>query len=100
MDRYEKPMLWLCQEAGNGESDAMAITGGEDVYHAQIADSNGRWVQALNPSRGTECMNVWTSDQGFSPEARFTWNLEETLEIARWYLERGTPLPEIHWSSP
>jgi hypothetical protein len=97
MDRYEKPILWLCQRVGIGDSDALAVTGGEGAYHLQIADENSDWLQAVNPARSSEQVELWTSDQGFAPEARFTWDLNQTLEIVRWYFEHGTAHPEITW---
>jgi hypothetical protein len=97
MDRYEKPILWLCQTAGVGDSNAMAINGGQDVYHIQIADSNFEWSFAVNPLNSSDEVEVWTSDQGFTTQARFTWNLEQALEIVRWYFVNGTPLSSVLW---
>jgi hypothetical protein len=97
MDRYEKPILWLCQTAGIGDSNAMAICGGQDVYHIQIADSDCDWSFAVNPVISSDEIEVWTSDQGFTTQARFTWNLEQALEIVRWYFEHGTPLSSVVW---
>jgi hypothetical protein len=97
MDNYEKPILWLCLEAGNGESDSMAVTGGNGVYHVQVVDSTFKWVQAMNPEGSSETVHVWTSDQGFETEAKFTWDLEKTLEMVRWYFEHGEPHPDFVW---
>jgi hypothetical protein len=97
MEKYEKPILWLCLEAGNGESDSMAINGGNGVYHVQIADSDFNWIQAINPEGSSEMVQVWTSDQGFETEAKFTWDLEKTLEMVRWYFEHGKAHPNFLW---
>jgi hypothetical protein len=97
MDTYEKPILWLCLEAGNGESDSMVINGGNGVYHVQIVDSTFNWVQATNPEGSSELVQVWTSDQGFETEAKFTWDLEKTLEMVRWYFEHGEAHPGFVW---
>ena len=63
MDRFEKPILWLCQEVGNGESNAMAINGGQDVYHVQIATSDDEWLFWVSDSNSSEEVEVWTSDR-------------------------------------
>jgi hypothetical protein len=97
MDKYEKPILWLCLEAGNGESDSMAINGGDGVYHVQIVDSDLEWWTATNPEGSSETVQVWTSDQGFETEAKFTWGLENTLKMVRWYFEHGGAHPDIVW---
>jgi hypothetical protein len=51
--------------------------------------TNGDWVHAVNAERGTEAVEVWTSDQGFSTQARFTWPFESVLRLARAYFEEG-----------
>jgi hypothetical protein len=97
MDNFEKPILWLCLEAGNGERDAMAINGGNGVYHVQIVDSDFNWTHATNVEGSSEMVQVWTSDQGFETEAKFTWGLENMLEMVRWYFEHGEPHPNFVW---
>jgi hypothetical protein len=97
MDKYEKPILRLCLEAGNGERDSMAINGGNGVYHVQIVDSDLEWWTATNAEGSSEFVQVWTSDQGFETEAKFTWDLENTIRIAHWYFEYGEPHPIFVW---
>ena len=97
MDSFEKPMLWLLRDAEVLDGDLLCVTGGQDVYHVQIAVPIGNWLQAVNPERSDEYIDVWTSDQGFSTQARFTWTLEPTLKMVRWYFEHGTPHPEYLW---
>ena len=97
MDNFEKPMLWLCLEAGKTESNTMAINGGNGIYHVQIVDSDFNWVQATNPRGSDAIVPVWTSDQGFETEAKFTWGLEDTLEMMRWYFEHEKAHPNFAW---
>ena len=63
MDRFEKPILWLCQEVANGELNAVAINGGQDVYHVQIASSDGEWLFWVSDSNSSEEVEVLTSDR-------------------------------------
>jgi hypothetical protein len=95
MDKYEKPILWLYLEAG--ECNSMAINGGNGVHDVQIVDSDFNWFQATNPYGSSEIVAVWTSDQGFETEAKFTWGLEDTLEMVRWYFEHHQRHPNFVW---
>jgi hypothetical protein len=96
MDPFGQPIVFLQQRPGDSESDCMAINGGADTFHVQVA-RDGDWAQAVNAERGTEEVEVWTSDQGFTTEARFTWSLDSTLKLARRYFEDGVLDPGIPW---
>ena len=97
MDNFEKPILCLCLEANVGDHDAMAVHGGNGVYHVQVVDSDCNWVQATNPKGPSEIVQVWTSDQGFETEAKFTWNLSDALEMMRWYFDHHEAHPNFVW---
>ncbi len=97
MHRFDQPILWLCLNEGIGDTNAMAVTGGESVYHIQIADEDGYWIQAVNPNGSSEMLDLWISDQGFSTEQRFTWNLEQTLQIVKHYFLQGEPDSGVLW---
>lgn len=97
MDRFEKPMLWLLSEVDNTETHCMAVTGGDGLYHVQIADEEGEWTEAVNPDGGSEVIELWTSDQGLSVERRFTWDLEQTLKIVYVYWSQEQPSPDVKW---
>jgi hypothetical protein len=98
MDRFGQPTVFLQCRPGNTESDCMILSGGADALHVE-ADTNGDWVQAVNAERGTEEVEVWTSDQGFSTQARFTWPFESVLRLAHAYFEQGILDPGIPWRS-
>jgi hypothetical protein len=97
MDKYEKPILWLCVKVGSGEHEAMVIFGGNDVYLVKTIDSDLYWRSAINPEGSSEIIPFWTSDQGFETEAKFTWDLKDTLEMVRWYFEHGEAHPNFIW---
>jgi hypothetical protein len=97
MHRFEKPMLWLLQDPDVPDGDLLCVTGGQDMYHVQIATPTGNWVQAINPEGSDKYVDVWTSDQGFSTQTRFTWRLEPILELVRWYFDHGVGHPKYQW---
>jgi hypothetical protein len=97
MDRFTKPLLCLCLYEGDGESDCMMINGGDGVYHLQIANSEFEWCSAVDPNGPIDIVKVWTSDQGFEAEAKFTWDLLSAQKIVRWYFDNGEPHPDFAW---
>ena len=98
MDRYTKPLIFLMTAEDDTESDCMAITGGGDFCHLQISDSDGRWQEAVNPGRGSREIEVWTSDQGFTTEERYTWSIEDAIRIAKFFWDEERPSPDVEWS--
>ena len=69
MHSYDKPMLDLYQNEDEPGADMMTVTGGNDVYHVQIADHEFRWCQAYDPEGPDQVIDVWLSDQGFGGNA-------------------------------
>jgi len=98
MDRYEKPIIAILTSEENTETDCMMITGGDGIYHLQIADEDGNWQEAVNPRGGNAKVDVWTSDQGFETEKRFTWDTEDALRISKHYWEEQKPSPDVKWN--
>ncbi len=45
-----------------------------------------------------EIINVWTSDQGFSCEQRFTWPLTTAKQIIKHYFDTGELHPDFEWT--
>ncbi len=97
MDRLRKPILYLLPADGDVESNCMVVTGGDGVYHLEIADPNRGWVEAVNPGGGDDEVEVWTSDQGMTTQRRLTWSADDAVRIARWYWENRTAHPEVTW---
>jgi hypothetical protein len=88
MHAYAQPSVFLQHRPGDTESDCMGLNGGADAIHVQ-GQRDEYWVQAVNVERGTEEVEVWTSDQGFVTQARFTWPLEAALRLVRKYFDEG-----------
>jgi hypothetical protein len=104
MNRHELPWVWLCKTVvdgePNGESDAMTILGGNNVFHVSIIDADGDFTEAVDTSKDDdddEIVEVWTSDQGFATLTRNTIGLTETLAIAEWYFANGDAKPGTAW---
>ena len=97
MDRHAKPIIWILTSEDNPESDCFAITGGQNVYHLQICDSEGDWKQAVNPAGGDAEVEIWTSDQGFTTQKRFTWDTGSALTIVEWYWRHQQAYPDVAW---
>jgi hypothetical protein len=96
MHPFAQPIVFLQQRQDDTESDCMAINGGAAAFHVQ-ALRQGKWLQAVNVERGTEEVEVWTSDQGFTTQARFTWSLESTLKLARKYFDEAALDDTVPW---
>lgn len=97
MEPFEKPILTLHQHIDVYESDLMMINGGNDLFHIQVADSSGSWIQAWDPAGSDEIIGIWTSDQGFACERKFTWPLKIVTQIVKYYFEYAKRHPEFQW---
>lgn len=97
MDSFEKPMLTLLQNANHPDANVMTVCGGGDLFHISIADSKGFWSQVVDPDGSDENIAVWTSDQGFDPEKKYTWPLDHTRKLVRYYYEHETQHPDYNW---
>ena len=97
MHRFEKPILWLMQDPDVPDADVLTICGGEGAYFIQVGTAESDWLTASRQDDSSEPVAIWTSDQGFTTEVRFTWALAPTLEMVRWYFEQGQPWPGVVW---
>ncbi len=81
------------------ERNLMTVLGGNDLFHVSIADTHGDYLEAVDPAKVDESdfVDVWTSDQGFSTLTCNTWNLVETLRIAKLFFDAGKPASEPMW---
>ena len=98
MEPFAKPIVFLLTSNDNTETSYMTITGGYGVYHVQIADEDGAWQAAVNPSRGSREIEVWTSDQGLTTQERFTWDTDEAVRIAKSFWQEQKPSPDVQWN--
>lgn len=97
MDSFEKPILTLMKHVDIPDGDLMMVTGGTDVLHISISNSDACWIETFDPSGSDEIVDVWTSDQGFSCEQRFTWPLATAKHIIKHYFDTGEPHPQFEW---
>jgi hypothetical protein len=97
MHPFSQPIVFLQQRPGDSESDCMGLNGGADIFHVQGL-RDGAWLQAINVERGSEEVEVWTSDQGFATQARFTWSVDSALKLARTYFEEGVLDDSVPWA--
>ncbi|KAA5534191.1 hypothetical protein FYK55_28690 [Roseiconus nitratireducens] len=97
MDNYEKPLLDLLQDKDNPGANQLSVTGGDGVFHVQIADGQMNWRQAFNPNGPHDIVQVWLSDQGFAAPRNWTWAIDDTIALVRYYYQHGTPNPDYDW---
>lgn len=97
MDNYEKPLLDLLQDKENPGANMLSVTGGNGVYHVQIADDQMRWCQACDPDGPDDVIEVWRSDQGFDAPRNWTWPIDDAVKLVRYYYVHGKPNPDYNW---
>ena len=97
MHAFEKPILTLSKFADIPDGDLMMVHGGGDRFHIQVVDAEATWFQAINPKHSEAMVDVWTSDQGFTCEERFTWPSTIAHLIIKHYFETGRPYSDIDW---
>jgi hypothetical protein len=88
MDRFSKPIIWLIKKKDQFDEDAMAINGGNGIYHVQICLADG-WHQYFDMNKSSKEIDVWTSDQGFScPEYHLIFDEDLILKIVKYYIRK------------
>jgi hypothetical protein len=97
MEPFEKPILTLQKHADISDGDLMMVNGGSGCFHVQIADNDANWFQAVDPNGSDDVVDVWTSDQGFACERKFTWPLETAIAIVQHYFQTGERHPRYQW---
>lgn len=99
MDRYFRPLLFLCKRADDHGSDVMQVEGGEGLYFIQATDDRGFWYTPCDAAGSSHQVAIWTSDQGNSVEAKYTWQLDDALAIVEYYFRKGAMLFTYDWMS-
>ena len=99
MDRHFRPLLFLCKRAGDHGNDAMQVEGGNGLYFIQATDDLGFWHTPYDTAGGSHRIAIWTSDQGNSVEARYTWQFQDTRTIVEYYFRSGGMLFTYDWKS-
>lgn len=99
MDRYCRPLMFLCQRAEDHSSDAMEVMGGDGLYFIEATDESGFWYTPFNASGGSQMVEIWTSDQGNSVEEKYIWQFDDARAIIEYYLRCGEMLSAYNWKS-
>jgi hypothetical protein len=102
LDKFRYPWVWLFigDEDEDASVDCLTVMGGQGVYWLGLTASTYDQLRLFDPNKGTEEVELWTSDQGFADEERYvTRDLDLVLRIAKHFGETGEPLPDATWES-
>jgi hypothetical protein len=102
LDRFRYPWVWLFigDNDEDGTIDCLTIMGGDGAYWVGLSAGKHSELRLFDPSKGTQEVQVWTSDQGFADqECHVTDDIDLVLRIARHFGETGEPPPEAAWEA-
>jgi hypothetical protein len=92
---HEFPIMTLIKFSDASDGELLLVTGGDDAFHIQIADSDAKWFQAVDMDGADVIVDVGTSDQGYSCEYRLTCPLETTSKIVKHFFGTGQLHPNL-----
>jgi hypothetical protein len=99
MDRHCRPLLFLCKSAGDHSRDVMEVMGGNGLYFIEATDDRGFWYTPYDAAGGSHRVEIWTSDQGHSVEAKYSWRFDDAQAVVDYYFRRGAMLSAYDWKS-
>ncbi len=102
LDKFRYPWVWLFigDEDEDASVDCLTVMGGDGIYWLGLTAGKYDQLRLLDPDKGTEEVELWTSDQGFADEERYiTRDLDLVLSAAKHFGETGEPLPDATWES-
>jgi hypothetical protein len=99
LDRFHYPFVWLFRDA-DIEEDALpefSVMGGKgEFYMDSYADGFG--YHYCDPSRGDDLIEIWESDQGYTPEKKYCCpSLDIVLRVTHYFAEHGALDPSVLW---
>lgn len=101
LDRVHYPFVWLFQNA-DADEDALPefnVMGGTGEFYMD-SYTDGSCYRYYDPSRGDGAVEIWQSDQGFTPEKTHCCSsLDTVLRATRYYCDHGALAPDIPWQS-
>jgi len=100
LDKFRYPWVWLFigDEEEDASVDCLTVMGGEGAYWLGLTAGNYEQLRLFDKDKGTEEVELWTSDQGFADmECHVTSDVDLVLRIAKYFGETGKPLPEANW---
>lgn len=76
---------------------ALNVLGGQGEYAITIYLPDNILVYVA-PSRGTELIRIWVTDQGSTQETRnLCNNMDRVISIAQHFAATGEPSPHVVW---
>jgi hypothetical protein len=100
LDRFHYPFAWLYRTADPEEGmPPFSVAGGEGEFAMDSTeDNNSAYYRYFDASRGDEMIEIWTSDQGATFEAKYCCqSLDTVLRATRYFHEHGTLDPSLIW---
>jgi len=92
--------LFIGDEDEDASVDCLTIMGGEGVYWLALTAGKYDQLRLYDPTKSSEEIQLWTSDQGFADEEKYvTYDRELVLRIAKYFGDTGEPLPEAGWEN-
>jgi hypothetical protein len=100
LDKFRYPIVWLDLKevpTEDGAGPRFDLVGGYGDYWFGVFEADKQW-RFCDPSQGDDLVPLWTSDQGFSDEARHVCHdLEQVFEAARYFCDTGERTPSSMW---
>jgi hypothetical protein len=101
LDKVEHPWISLALQENawdDPDADRIDVIGGKGDYWIGVV-KHGRQLRYYDATQGEELVPVWTSDQGFTTEAKYVCHdVERVLKAAKCFCETGEPEPTIRWA--
>lgn len=98
LDRFHYPWVWLRLTEEETDCDYLTVMGGEGAYWIALTSGEHDQLRLFDPEKSGREVELWTSDQGFSDhEFHVAYDLELVLQVARYFIETGQPLPAATW---
>jgi hypothetical protein len=98
LDRFYRPFVHLFMGEPQLEKDYMSVIGGKGAYWVGATIGEQDILCLTDPGRGTETIDLWTSDQGFSAGARHVCSdTNVVLMAAQYFFAHGKYHPDLMW---
>ena len=102
LDKFRYPWVWLFigDEDEDASVDCLTVMGGEGVYWLGLTAGKYDQLRLFDPNKGTDEVELWTSDQGFADQERHvTHDIDLVFHIVKHFGKTGEPLPEAAWEA-
>ena len=100
LDRFHYPWVWLRLTEEQTDDNYMTVMGGNGAYWLSISVDGLDQRRVSFPDQGSDEVQVWTSDQGFSDEQRhICFDIEIVLKAAKFFADTADFDPTLPWES-